>query len=41
METVEIKLSDEYIKLGQALKAAGMLNRAWMQSIGSRTARYR
>lgn len=24
METVEIKLRDEYIKLGQALKAAGI-----------------
>ena len=25
METVEIKLRDEYIKLGQALKAAGLV----------------
>ena len=25
METVEIKLRDEYIKLGQALKAAGIV----------------
>ena len=25
MKTVEIKLKDEYIKLGQALKAAGLV----------------
>ena len=25
METIEIKLRDEYIKLGQALKAAGLV----------------
>ena len=26
MKTVEIKLKDEYIKLGQALKAAGLVD---------------